>query len=82
MAKLDPTVFNRPRLTIDDFTDAAHRLVQQLDVEIDGAAGAARGDLQRYCDLIAGLGFQLDSSDPDGGDENASQWGISKSITA
>lgn len=34
MATIDPTVFNRHRLTIDDLTDAAHRLVLQLDSEI------------------------------------------------
>jgi hypothetical protein len=75
MAKLDPTVFDRLRLTIDDFTDAAHRLVQQLDEEIVSAAGTARDDLQRYRDLIAEIGCQLDSSDPDGG-EAGGEWGI------
>ncbi|MEJ1128405.1 hypothetical protein V9L20_12550 [Variovorax sp. CCNWLW225] len=77
MAKLDPTVFNRLRLTIDDFTDAAHRLVQQLDGEIDSVVGPAKNELQRYRDLVADLGRQLDSSDPDGG-EVAGEWGASK----
>jgi hypothetical protein len=77
MAKLDPTVFNRLRLPIDDFTDAAHRLMQQLDGEIADAVGAAKDDLQRHRDLIAGLGYQLDSCDPDGGDA-ADAWSISK----
>lgn len=77
MAKLNPTVFNRLRLTIDDFTDAAHSLVQQLDEEITVAASDAKDDLQRYRDLIADLGCQLDSSDPDGGD-TADAWGAAK----
>jgi hypothetical protein len=74
MATLDPIVFNRLRLTIDEFTDAAHRLVQQLDGESDSAACAVKEELQRHRDLIAALGCQLDSSDPDGGDV-AEAWG-------
>ena len=77
MAKLDPTVFNRLRLPIDDYTDAAHRLVQQLDGEIDSAVGPAKSELQRYRDLIADLGRQLDLSDPEGS-EVAGEWGASK----
>lgn len=77
MAKLDPTVFDRLRLPIDDFTDAAHRLVLQLDGEIADAVGAAKDDLQRHRDLIADLGRQLDTSDPDGGDA-ADAWGAAK----
>lgn len=75
MAKLDPTVFDRLRLTIDDFTDAAHRLVQQLDDEIGSVTSTGKNELQRYRDLIAEIGCQLDSSDPDGG-EAAVEWGI------
>lgn len=77
MAKLDPTVFNRLRLTIDDFTDAAHSLVHQLDEEIVVAASGAKDDLQRYRDLVADLGRQLDTSDPDGGDA-ADAWDAAK----
>lgn len=77
MAKLDPTVFDRLRLPIDDFTDAAHCLVLQLDGEIADAVGAAKDDLQRYRDLIADLGCRLDSSDPDGGDVTGA-WGTAK----
>jgi hypothetical protein len=77
MATLDPTVFNRLRFTIDDFTDAAHRLVKLLDAEADSAACAAKGELKRYRDLIADLGRQLDLSDPDGG-ELAAEWSASK----
>lgn len=81
MAKLDPTVFNRLRLTIDEFTDVAHRLVQQFDGEIVSAVSAAKDGLQQYRDLIANIGHQLDLADPDGSDDNADQWGISKGGT-
>lgn len=66
MAKLDPTVFNRLRFVIDDFTDAAHLMVQHLDIEIGSAAGSSKNELYRFRELIADLGSQLDLSDPDG----------------
>lgn len=78
MATLDPIVFNRLRNTIDDFTDAAHRLVLQLDGEIvDSVDDEARSNLRHLRALIADLGLRLDMSDPDGSDATGA-WGIIK----
>lgn len=79
MASIDPIVFNRLRNTIDDFTEAAHRLVQQLDGEIVDSADEAKGNLQYFRALIADLGLRLDMSDPDGSDATDA-WSTSKDI--
>jgi hypothetical protein len=75
MAKLDPTVFNRLRRTTDDFTDAAYKLVRQLDAEIERANGSIKDELRQCRNLVNALGYQFDSFDPDGGDPSEA-WGI------
>lgn len=66
---LHPEVFDRHREVIDELTDAAHRLMRRLDIEIRYANKSAKVELQRWRDQIADMGSRLDDSDPeaDGG---------------
>lgn len=75
MTALDPGIYNRMRNTIDDFTSAAHVLVQQLDEALKGPALPDEPALQSLRNRIALLGYQLDQADPLG-EVQAETWGV------
>lgn len=72
---LHPEVFDRHREVIDDLTDAAHRLMRRLDIEIRYANKSAKSELKQWRAQLAALGSHLDASDPDSDEEgSASEW--------
>lgn len=72
---LHPEVFDRHRDVIDELTDAAHRLMRRLDIEIRYSNKSAKAELRQWRDQIAALGSHLDASDPDSDEEgSASAW--------